>query len=226
MKRSQPIVAIDGPVGVGKSSVAAKLADRLQFLYIDTGAMYRTVALKALRQGLDLNDRPAVARLAQSLEIHLQRSGGRLIVFCDGEDVTEAIRTPEISAATSPAADNPQVRERLVSLQREMGRRGGVVMEGRDIATVVFPDAELQFYLDADPRIRAQRRFLELKAKGKNVTFDQTLTDLLERDRRDRERPVGALAVSDHATVIDTTDLNQDQVIQKLYDLVYAWQAK
>lgn len=221
--RNKPIVAIDGPVGVGKSSVASMLAKRLDFLYIDTGAMYRSVALKCLRQGLDLNNRPSVAYLAQQIQIRLARTDNVLQVFCDGEEVTDAIRAPEVSAATSPVADNPQVRERLVALQQEMGRNGGVVMEGRDITTVVFPDAEIQIYLDADPAVRAERRFNELIAKGKNVTFEQTLSDLNERDRRDRERPVGALTVAEKALVVDTTSLNQEQVIDKLQAIVNEW---
>jgi CMP/dCMP kinase len=223
MKRQKPIIAIDGPVGVGKSSVASMLAQRLGFLYIDTGAMYRSVTLKCLRQGLDLNDRPAVARLALQTQILLARTENGLQVFCDGEEVSEAIRAPEVSAATSPVADNPQVRERLVALQQEMGREGGVVMEGRDITTVVFPDAEIPIYLDADPNVRAERRYNELVAKGKKVTYEQTLADLNERDRRDRERPVGALTIAKRAMVVDTTGLSQDEVIDTLQGIVLDW---
>jgi CMP/dCMP kinase len=220
MKREKPIVAIDGPVGVGKSSVASSLAKRLSFLYIDTGAMYRTVTLMALRDGLNLDDCDAVAALAEKTDIRLERSAGKLKVFSGTEEVTEDIRSPEVSAATSAVADNPQVRQHLVALQQEMGENGGVVMEGRDITTVVFPDAEIQIYLDADPKIRAERRFKELQAKGKDVTFEKTLADLMERDKRDKARPVGALTVSDNAIVLDTTQLNQDQVINNLSDIV------
>lgn len=223
MKRRHPIVAIDGPVGVGKSSVASTLAQRLGFLYIDTGAMYRAVTLKCLRAQIDLNNRPLAAQIALQTRIQLVRSGGGLKVLCDGEDVTEAIRAPEVSAATSPVADNPQVRERLVALQQEMGRGGGVVMEGRDITTVVFPDAEIQIYLDADPPVRAERRYRELIAKGKKVTLEQTLADLLERDRRDRERPVGALTIAEKAQVVDTTTQTQEQVIDTLERIVEDW---
>lgn len=226
MKRIQPIVAIDGPVGVGKSSVASSLAKRLGFLYIDTGAMYRAVTLKALRNQLDLNDRASVAALAQKTEIYLERSENGLRVYCDGEEVTEAIRTPEVSAATSPVADNPQVRDRLVALQQEMGKEGGVVMEGRDITTVVFPDAEIPIYLDADPNVRAERRYRELISKGKDVTREETLADLLERDRRDRERPVGALTIAERAQIVDTSHLTQEQVIEALYGIVMEWMKK
>ncbi len=223
MNRSKPIVAIDGPVGVGKSSVASTLAKRLNYLYIDTGAMYRSVTYRCLQTGIDIHDRPSVAGLTRETQIHLERSDEGLKVFCDGEEITEAIRTPEVSAATSAVADNPLVRERLVAMQQEMGRNGGVVMEGRDITTVVFPDAEIQLYLDAAPQIRAQRRYRELIAKGKNVTFEQTLADLLERDRRDQTRPVGALTISDRARVVDTTPMTQNQVIDSLYAIVMDW---
>ncbi len=226
MKRDKPIVAIDGPVGVGKSSVASSLAKRLAFLYIDTGAMYRTVALMALRSGLNLDDRDAVSDLAANTDIRLERINGKLKVFSGTDEVTEDIRSPEVSAATSPVADNPEVRQRLVALQQEMGKQGGIVMEGRDITTVVFPDAEIQIFLDADPKIRADRRFKELQAKGKDVTFEKTLADLMERDQRDKARPVGALTVSDKAIVVDTTQLNQDQVINNLSDIVTDFMAK
>ncbi len=226
MKRDKPIVAIDGPVGVGKSSVASSLADRLAFLYIDTGAMYRTVALMALRGGFNLDDRGAVADLAAKTDIRLERTDGVLKVFSGTYEVTDDIRSPEVSAATSPVADNPQVRQRLVALQQEMGKQGGVVMEGRDITTVVFPDAEIQIYLDADPKIRADRRFKELQAKGKDVTYEKTLSDLMERDQRDKARPVGALTISDNAMVVDTSGLTQDQVIDKLSCIVTEYMAK
>ncbi|MFB3787098.1 MAG: (d)CMP kinase [bacterium] len=223
MKRDKPIVALDGPVGVGKSSVAAALAQRLGFLHVDTGAMYRAVAWLALRRGVDPADSEAAADLARAARIQLAMENGRLRVWCNEEEVTEAIRSPEISAATSPVADNPRVRERLVALQRDLGCRGGVVMEGRDIATVVFPDAELPFFLDADPRARAERRYRQLLAMGKTVTFDETLAGLLERDRRDRIRPVGALKKTDRAIEIDTTSLTFGDVVETLFRKVQDW---
>jgi len=223
MKRDRPIVALDGPVGVGKSSVAAALAQRLGFLHIDTGAMYRAVAWLALRRGVDPADSGAVAELAREAGVRLTLENGRLRVWCNGEDVTGAVRSPEVSAATSPVADNPRVREHLVALQRDLGRGGGVVMEGRDIATVVFPDAELPFFLDADPRVRADRRYRQLLSMGKNVTFDETLAGLLERDRRDRARPVGALKKADRALTIDTTRLTFEEVVETLYRHVREW---
>ncbi len=224
--RDRLIVALDGPVGVGKSTVARKLARRLGYLYIDTGAMYRSVALDAMRQGLDLEDFDAVGRRVQELDIRLVPGEQGTHVYCNGEDVTEAIRTPEVSRATSPVADNPAVRTRLVSLQQAMGRAGGVVMEGRDIGTVVFPAAEAKFYLDARPQIRAQRRAAQMAAAGKTVPRETILSDLLERDRRDRSRPVGALRVADGAEVLDTSEMEEDEVVDALLARVTALLAR
>lgn len=220
MKRNKPIIAIDGPVGVGKSTVAARLAAQLGLLYIDTGAMYRAVTLQAMRRQLDMEDQDGIARMAQTFRIEFQRIDGVLHITCEGEDVSEAIRAPEVSKNTSAVADNPAVRHHLVALQQEMGRDGGVVMEGRDIATVVFPDAEIKIYLDADPEVRAQRRYEELLAKGKPVCYEKTYQDLLERDRRDQERATGALRVADGAIVVDTSNCSQDEVIAMLADIV------
>ncbi|MBI1390398.1 MAG: (d)CMP kinase [bacterium] len=219
MSARKPIIAIDGPVGVGKSSVAASLAERLGLVYIDTGAMYRCVTLMAQRAGLSLDDAEAVAELAQRIGIHFERRDGGLRVICEGEDVSEAIRAPEVSRGTSPVADNPAVRERMVALQQEMGRAGGVVMEGRDIGTVVFPNAEIKIYLDADPKIRAERRHRQLIANGKPSDFEKTYNDLMERDRRDAVRPVGALRVADGAIVVDSSHLSESEVIEQLYHL-------
>jgi CMP/dCMP kinase len=220
MKRANPIIAIDGPVGVGKSSVASSLAERLGFLYIDTGAMYRAVTLKAMNRSLDLQNKDKLAEMVADTELQFKRIDGVLRIFCDGVDVSDAIRLPEVSKNTSPVADTLAVRERLVALQQAMGAQGGLVMEGRDISTVVFPDAEIKLYLEADPRIRAERRYQELLAKGKEVTFEETYQDLLERDTRDRERPVGALQVADDAIVFDTSKLTQSEVIDALEDIV------
>ena len=209
-----PTVAIDGPVGSGKSTVARRLAERLGFLYIDTGAMYRAATWKAMQSGVDLNDYSAVARLIDRTEIRLDRSGDA--VWCDGRDVREEIRRPEVSRATSPVADNPAVRRRLVELQQKMGEHGGVVMEGRDIGTVVFPDADVKVYLDASPEVRAERRTSELRAAGVDVDYEETLRDLIERDRRDRSRPVGALRIAEGAIVLDSTRLTVEEVVERI----------
>jgi CMP/dCMP kinase len=213
-------IAIDGPVGVGKSAVARKLADRLGYIYIDTGAMYRAVTLDAMNQGLDAEDYAAIGARVGELQIDLRASEAGSRVFCNGEEVTEAIRSHRVSRGTSPIADNPAVRERLVALQREMGRDGGVVMEGRDIGTVVFPNAEAKFYLDGDPEIRARRRIEQMAAKGTPVDPEKTLRDLLERDRRDRSRPVGALRVAEDAEIIDTSHMSEVEVVEELYQRI------
>jgi cytidylate kinase len=216
----KPIVAIDGPVGVGKSSVAKKLSQRLHFLYIDTGAMYRTIAYKAQQHNLDLEDETALAALTQNTRIELVEQDDGLHVLCDGSDISQEIRLPEISKAVSSVANHVKVRDQLVAQQRRMGEAGGVVMEGRDIGTVVFPNAEIKLFLDGDPEVRACRRFDQLTASGKEVTFEQTLADLHERDRKDRERPVGALKQAEDAIVVDTTPYDENGVINKLYEIV------
>ncbi len=215
----RPVVAIDGPVGTGKSTVARLLANRLGFTYVDTGAMYRCVTLAALRAGLDPSDARSIADLLCDLDVRFDapvEPGGAQRVFFNGQDVTEAIRTPEVSRSTSVVADNPDVRERMVSLQRRMGERGGVVMEGRDIGTVVFPDAEVKFYLDADEEVRAIRRHKELECKGLKSSFSNTLDDLRDRDERDRKRPVGGLRIADGAEVVDTSELSIEGAVARL----------
>ncbi|HPA45348.1 MAG TPA: (d)CMP kinase [bacterium] len=220
VRQRLPIVAIDGPVGSGKSTVARLLADRLGFLYIDTGAMYRAAAWKALREGMDLEDREAVGALMERTQIELEQAGSRVRVRCDGQDISAEIRSPEVSRATSAVADHPRVRSRLVEMQREMGRRGGVVMEGRDIGTVVFPEAQVKVYLDATAEQRARRRTEELEASGMAVSYEDTLRDLLERDRRDRTRDVGALRIAEEATVIDSSAASAEEVTDRIESLV------
>lgn len=215
-KTRLPVIALDGPVGSGKSQLARRVAAELGLTYIDTGAMYRTVTLEALERGLDPGDASAVARLAETLDIRLEAGGHGTRVTCGGRDVSEAIRRPEVSAATSRIADNPGVRQALVRQQQALGRAGGVVMEGRDIGTVVFPDADHKFYVDAAPEERARRRYRELRDKGIDVTFDDTLAQLLERDRRDMSRPQGALRVAEGAEVIDTTGMTLDEAVAAL----------
>jgi len=218
--RTAPIVAIDGPVGAGKSTVAMGVARVLGFRYIDTGAMYRSVAWLALRQGVNLPDERTVASVAASASIEFKPANGRPRVLVNGTDVTEAIRTPEVSAAASVVSAHPAVRQALVALQRTMGAEGGVVMEGRDISTVVFPDAEVKVYLDASPEERARRRFQELVSKGVAVDYESLKRAEEERDRRDSTRAHSPLRRAPDAVVIDTTGLTVEQIVDRIVKLV------
>ncbi len=229
--RSRPIVAIDGPAGAGKSTVARRLADELGFVLVDTGALYRTVALAAKRANIAWSDGARIADLAQALvarrALAFARDPGRGIrVHLDEEDVSDAIRTADIGMGASTVSAHPAVRAALLDLQRQAGLPGGVVLEGRDIGTVVFPDAELKFFLTADPRVRARRRFDELLAKGVTTTFDQTLADVLRRDEQDTTRLVAPLRQADDAKLIDTSSLTVDQAVEHLVEEVRAWRPR
>jgi cytidylate kinase len=213
VERRRIIIAIDGPVASGKSTTARQVARRLGYLYIDSGAMYRAVALRALRAGVAPTDEEAVSAVAAQADIRLsERDGG---VLLDGEDVTEAIRTPEVADASSHVAAIPGVREALIRRQREIGQAGGVVMDGRDIGTVVFPEAALKVYLTASPETRARRRHAELKRRGVESSLSETERQIRERDARDLRTQTsqsGGLYAQD-AVVIDTTRLSiQEQV--------------
>jgi len=210
------IVAIDGPAGAGKSTVAKLLAARLGYTYIDTGAMYRAVTLKAMRAGADLADQAAVEELARRARIEFAPgAAGRVLL--DGEDVSDAIRAPAVSVNVSAhVASYPGVRRELVAAQQALGRQGGVVMEGRDITTVVFPQAEVKIYLDADQEERARRRHAELAASGRPQPFPELLADLKRRDVEDANRPGGALRLAPGSVVLDTTRLAVDEVVERL----------
>ncbi len=215
MKRPRPIIAIDGPVGVGKSTVARALARELGFRYVNTGAMYRAVAVAARERGLS-PDQPGVeARLGGLLDsLTLKLEGERILL--DGRDVTPMLAEPEIGELASRLSTFAVVRQRMRELQQAMGRDGGLVMEGRDIGTAVFPDAEFKFYLDAEVEVRAQRRFAELAAKGTPITREQVLAQLLERDRRDSSRELAPLRCADDAFVIDSSRFTVAQVLAQI----------
>ena len=216
----KPIVAIDGPVGAGKSTVARGVAQRLRFRYVDTGAMYRSVAWAVLQRGVSLSDERAVTALARSVRIDFVTDPLGQRVLVDGVDVTEAIRTPQVSDGASIVSVYPGLREAMVTIQRRLGVDGGVVMEGRDIGTVVFPDAEIKVFLDASLDERARRRFEELKARGAGVDLESVRKAEEERDRRDRTRNHSPLRAAPDAVVIDSTGIPADEVVARIVQLV------
>lgn len=210
------IVAIDGPAGAGKSTVAKRLAKELGYTYMDTGAMYRAFAWKVMKEGIDLSDEKKLERVLQDTSIELLEQDGRSSVLVNGVDVTDRIRTPELSQLASRVSTSKIVRERMVELQRDMGSHGGVVAEGRDIGTVVFPNAEVKVFLDASSGERARRRFEELRSQGREVTVEETLEEMEQRDRRDRERDVAPLRKAEDAVVIDSTQAGVDGVVGRI----------
>lgn len=220
------IVAIDGPSGAGKSSLAKRIAKEVGFTYLDTGAIYRALALKILRRGVDLNDTAALSAIVIDTDIDLRGRNGQLLVFLDGEDVSASIRTPEVSQMASKASAIAMVRHRLLDLQRDLGRRGNVVAEGRDIGTVVFPDAQVKIYLDASIGERARRRCDELRAAGREVSLDETMIEMEERDKRDSERDIAPLRRADDAFALDSSGLTADEVAAKVLQLIKSESSK
>jgi len=215
------VITIDGPAGAGKSTIAKALAARLDYSYLDTGAMYRALTLKALREKIGLDDEQALVELAHrtSLEL-LGNTKTGLKVILDGEDVSEEIRTQEVTNSTFHIARAPKVREIMVGWQREIGGRSDVVVEGRDVGTVVFTQAKFKFYLDADFEERCQRRIKELKEKGKAVDEEQLKKDLHERDQKDLTRTVGPLKQAEDAIFVNSTNLSIEGVVDKIIEQI------
>ncbi len=210
-------IAIDGPAGAGKSTLSRMLAKRLGFVYVDTGALYRAVGLFAVRHGATPDDVPGVTALLPDIHLELRCSSEGQRVFLCGEDVTAAIRAPEISRASSQVSAIPAVRAFLLDLQKDLAKENDVVMDGRDIGTVVLPHAELKIFLTASPEARAHRRHLELQQKGGNLTYEQVLEDVKTRDEQDSSRAVAPLRVADDAVVVDTTHDDLAASLERLY---------
>jgi len=221
-KRKRLTIAIDGPSGAGKSTVASSLGRRLGYLYIDTGAMYRSVALRVKKKGIIPEDELAVGQLASSVHITFATGGEQTRIFCNGEDITEDIRTPEIGRLASFISRQKRVREALVRMQREMGREGGIILEGRDIGTVVFPDADVKFYLDAESDERVRRRYDEMVEKGIKVDFKEMQEELLQRDHNDMHRSHSPLKKADDALFVDTTHRSVEEIVEEMARTVKA----
>lgn len=220
MQEKRIIVAIDGPAGAGKSTLARRVAGKLGFLYINTGAMYRAVALWALRLNVATSDMHRLEQLAEAAQIELAMNNDRVLL--NGEDVSEAIREPHVSEAASQVSAVPGVRRALLAMQRKMAETSSVVMEGRDIGSVVFPSAQVKIFLDADPRERARRRALELAQDGQNASVEAVAGELIQRDERDRTRKEAPLLQAPDAQLVDTTGLTLDEVEEIILRLVRA----
>ncbi|MBI1920848.1 MAG: (d)CMP kinase [Geobacter sp.] len=214
------IIAIDGPSGAGKSTITKLLSQRLGYINIDTGAMYRTLALVVKRTGISLDDEEALQRVCIGVAIVFERSNGGYRVIANGEDVSDAIRTPEISLLTSEVSSRKVVREIMTRMQREMGKEGGVVLEGRDIGTVVFPDADVKFFLSASVEERGRRRYEELKAKGEDVSLDRTIAEVARRDEQDSNREHAPLRKADDAIELDSTVLSIEEVLAEMEKVI------
>ena len=219
-RESGLLITVDGPAAAGKSTVARVLADRLGFDYLDTGAMYRSVTWKVMHSDVDISDPSAVAEVAAQTEITFTGDGAARRVKCDGEDVTEAIRTVEVTGNIFHVADEPEVRKALIARQREIGQRQSFVAEGRDQGTDVFPDAGVKFFLHASLEERARRRLRDLRATGCKPCYEEVLAQIVERDRQDSSRPVGALRKTEDMVVIDSTNLSADEVVDRMVDVV------
>jgi cytidylate kinase len=212
------IIAIDGPAGAGKSTIASRLARKLGYVNLESGAMYRALALKAIEWDTSFDDEKALVKLANNSRIELEPTVGGNRVLLDGRDVTSRVRETDVTEGASRVSVHPEVRAWMVSHQRAMGVAGGVVMEGRDIGTKVFPDADVKIFLDADPVVREQRRLEQQKAKG--APAEALIAELRERDRRDRTRAASPLVAAPDAVVLDSTQLSEDEVLRRVEELV------
>ena len=215
-------VAIDGPAGAGKSTIAKKVAARLGSIYVDTGAMYRAMALYMIRKGIDADDAQSISRECKEADISIDFRDGQQVVLLFGENVNHLIRTPQVSDMASRTSVNPDVRTKLVELQQKLGREKDVVMDGRDIGTVVLPDAPVKIYLTASVQVRADRRYKELLEKGEKTDLAAIEAQIRERDERDMNREVSPLRQAEDAVLVDTSDMTIDEVTQRIMEIIEA----
>ena len=214
------IVAIDGPAGTGKGTMADLLSKKYGFTNIDTGATYRCVALEMLNQKVDLSNEAEVAKIAKNIKIDMQTIDGNLEVYLNGVNVSKEIRSPEVAKVVSPVSSIKEVRSEMVNIQRKLAEGKNVIMEGRDITTVVFPNADVKIYLDGALEERAMRRYRQNKAKGIEMSYEEVLENIKKRDKNDMEKEVGALKIADDAIVIDTTNLTIKEQEEKLSEII------
>ncbi len=212
-------VAIDGPAGAGKSTIAKLCAKKMDLIYVDTGAMYRAVALYLLESGIDVNDRSAVAEKCKGAGVDIKYEDGIQNVYLNGTNVTGRLREEAVGNTASVTSAVPEVRAQIFSLQRGLAERGGVIMDGRDIGTVVMPDADVKIYLTASSEVRAKRRVLELEAKGEHPDFEEIRKDIEDRDHRDMTREISPLKQADDAILVDTSDMTIDEVVERIVSL-------
>lgn len=214
-------IAIDGPAGAGKSTIAKRVAEELNYMYVDTGALYRAVALCAIQKNIEPDDSQRVSEMLSEIKVQLAFNYRfEKVVLLDGRDVSSRIRTPEVSMAASKISALPQVRAYLLDLQRDIAKENNVIMDGRDIGTVVLPDARVKIFLTASPQVRAERRYKELSEKGANVSFDEVLKDVNERDYNDSHRKTAPLKPAEDSVFVDTTDLDFEQSVEKIISVI------
>ncbi|MBI5894321.1 MAG: (d)CMP kinase [Deltaproteobacteria bacterium] len=219
-QKNKTIIAIDGPAGAGKTTISRLVANHLGFTYIDTGAMYRAVALKAYENGIDTDDEKGLESICKKIKITFKTTKKENRIFVNGKDWSEKIRQPFVGEITSRTSAKPRVREAMVKLQRRMGRNGKVVMEGRDIGTVVFPNARFKFYLDASPETRGKRRYLELIAKNEKALLQDIIDEIKKRDKRDLSREHSPLKMAKDAVYIDTSNMTINDVVEKMLRVI------
>lgn len=212
-------IAIDGPAGAGKSTIAKRIAKELSFIYVDTGAMYRAMALYFIKKGIDPTDGEKIAAECERADISIEYRNGEQVVLLDGEDVTDRLRTEEAGKMASATSVYPQVRRKLVELQRKLAASANVVMDGRDIGTCVLPGAQLKIYLTASAHTRAERRYAELRAKGEHISLETIEQDIMDRDARDMNREYAPLRQAEDAVLIDSSDLTIEEVVEKILEL-------